>query len=375
MTVAPITPLTPGDPQARISAALDGMLRDTPPTPPTLAARPDPLVAAVRAALESAASSQGGLSQLFADLGQALRRSDLPAAARTAIADLLALRTPLHPALGADDIRRAVQTSGLFMEADLAAAPAGGRAAPPGSPAPPPTDIKAALLAVGHELEQWEPPEADAPRQEHPAVQPGAQPAVDGARAFIAPPPPYRGAPTAAQPPAEPSIAADAPAEALAGRLTAETRAAIARQELHQLASLPEARGAERPQESLGPRWLLEIPFATPQGAAIAQFEIAHDMAGGGAGEQVAPAWRVRFSLDVEPLGPVHAQVVLGADGRAAVTLWAERDACAEQLREQSSLLRLALQDAAFAAHVAVYSGAPHRPPPPAAGVLVDRSS
>lgn len=371
MTLAPITPLTPGDPQARISAALEGMLRDAAPTPPTVAVRPDPLVAAVRAALESAASSQGGLSQLFADLGQALRRSDLPTAARTAIADLLALRTPLHPALGAGDIRRAVQTSGLFLEADLAATPAGGRAAPPGSPAPPPTDIKAALLTVGHELEQWEPPEAGAPRQAHAAVQPAA----DGARPLIAPPPPYRGSPTAAQSPAEPSIAADAPAEALAGRLTVETRAAIARQELHQLASLPEARGAERPEESLGPRWLLEIPFATPQGAAIAQFEIAHDMAGGGAGEQVAPAWRVRFSLDVEPLGPVHAQVVLGVDGRAAVTLWAERDACAEQLREQSSLLRLALQDAAFAADVAVYSGAPHRPPPPAAGVLVDRTS
>ena len=58
------------------------------------------------------------------------------------------------------------------------------------------------------------------------------------------------------------------------------------------------------------PRWNFEIPFATPQGTAMAQFEISRD-----GGEQEVEAakrvWRARFSLDVEPAGPVHALISL----------------------------------------------------------------
>jgi hypothetical protein len=78
-------------------------------------------------------------------------------------------------------------------------------------------------------------------------------------------------------------------------------------------------------------RWYLEGPFATPQGTTIAQFEIARDgRAAPAAGS--APVWRVRFSVDVEPIGPVHAQVAL-IGTRTAVTLWAERATSAARLR------------------------------------------
>jgi len=60
-----------------------------------------------------------------------------------------------------------------------------------------------------------------------------------------------------------------------------DTDAAIARQTLLQVASLPDRVDASggRIDPSM-PRWNFEVPFATPQGTAMAQFEIARD--GGG---------------------------------------------------------------------------------------------
>ena len=55
--------------------------------------------------------------------------------------------------------------------------------------------------------------------------------------------------------------------------------------------------------------------------------------------------WRARFSLDVEPMGPVHALVAL-VGGRASVMLWAERPATASRLNEQSTMLSEALRAA-----------------------------
>ena len=82
----------------------------------------------------------------------------------------------------------------------------------------------------------------------------------------------------------------------------------------------PRRSAARRP----APRWNFEVPFATPHGTAIAQFEIARDGHRRRAKARRA-TWRVRFTLDVEPMGPVHAQIALNGV-RASVSLWAERD-------------------------------------------------
>ena len=125
------------------------------------------------------------------------------------------------------------------------------------------------------------------------------------------PPPPFRGALPSAQPVASPSIAPDAPLATTAHHLLDDTDAAIARQTLLQVASLPDrvdiAQSADR---ITAPRWNFEIPFATPQGTAMAQFEISRD-GGGNEVEAAKRVWRARFSLDVEPAGPVHALVSL----------------------------------------------------------------
>ena len=165
------------------------------------------------------------------------------------------------------------------------------------------------------------------------------------------PPPPFRGGPTQGQAPVDPDL--PAAAGAAARRLLTETEGALARQQLMQVASLPQ------PHDSAGPatRWMFEAPFATPQGTAVAQFEIARDPPPAGAAD-AAPTWRARFSINLEPLGPLHAHVSLSGD-HIGVALWAERAAGLNALRDQQPSLTKALLAARLSPDVAVYPGQP----------------
>jgi hypothetical protein len=186
-------------------------------------------------------------------------------------------------------------------------------------------------------------------------------------------PPPVRGALPAAQPVASPTIAPDAPLETTAHHLLDDTDAAIARQTLLQVASLPDRVDASSPRiDPTAPRWNFEIPFATPHGTAMAQFEISRD---GGAVEAAKRVWRARFSLDVEPAGPVHALVSLTGE-KTSVRMWAERPATAEQLRAGASQLSQALSRAELQpGDIVIRDGAPPQAAPAArAGHFLDRA-
>ena len=154
--------------------------------------------------------------------------------------------------------------------------------------------------------------------------------------------PPLRGAPLSAQPAVTPSITPDASPQEAAERLLSETDGAIARTTLLQAASLPE-QSAQR-TNPLPQRWSFEVPFATPQGTAVAQFEVSRDGHSTRA-DAHPPTWRARFSLDVEPMGAVHALVAL-AGPRTSVTFWAERLTTATQLSDRSAMLGDALRAA-----------------------------
>ncbi len=164
------------------------------------------------------------------------------------------------------------------------------------------------------------------------------------------PPPPFRGALPSAQPAASPSIGPNTSLMASSHQLLGDTDAAIARQTLLQVASLPDRvdiTGAR--VDGVTPRWSFEIPFVTPQGTAVTQFEISRD----GGGSEVAAAkrvWRARFSIDIEPAGPIHALVSLSgrAHFRADVGGTAgDRGAIARRLAQLSQALsRAELQPA-----------------------------
>jgi hypothetical protein len=188
------------------------------------------------------------------------------------------------------------------------------------------------------------------------------------------PPPPFRGALPTAQPIASPSIAPGTPLASAAHHLLGDTDAAIARQTLLQVASLPDRIDLSNTKiDTSTPRWNFEIPFVTPQGTAMAQFEISRD-GGGEAVEAAKRVWRARFSLDVEPAGPVHALVSLVGD-KTSVRMWAERPATAMQLRAGATQLSQALSEAELRpGDIVIRDGMPPQAAPAPAGHFLDRA-
>jgi hypothetical protein len=209
-----------------------------------------------------------------------------------------------------------------------------------------------------------------------PAVTPSRTPTIeDGelARRNL-PPPPVNGALPAAQPVATATLAPHLPLEATLQHLLTDTDGAIARQTLLQVASLPgqpdQSAGRLDPSTS---RWNFEIPFATAHGTAIAQFEISREGTGKAA-ESAKPVWRARFSLDVEPAGPIHAVISLNGE-RTSVRMWAERPMTASQLRAKASELSQALSRADLqVGDIVVRDGAPVQQAAAPAGHFLDRA-
>lgn len=365
---------------------------------------------AVSAAVQTAAARQGSLSSLFANLGAVASSPTMPQTLQQAAMQLLARRPVLGENLTGGDVKTAFRDSGLFFEQALS----GGSA---------PADLKAALVVFRQTVASWldaaptpattspplSPEIGDAemllPMMTGRAAAAGAdltallQNLPKGLREAVAQlldaegraannprvlidsghretasgsvPPPFRGAVPSAQPSLPPSIALDDPPVAAAHRLIADVDAALARQTLLQAASLPDPAGTRA--EMAVPRWNFEIPFATPQGTAIAQFEISRD-GGSGTAEPARRAWQARFSLDVEPTGPVHALVSLSG-ARTSVRMWAERPATAAQLRLNAPQLSHALREAALEpGDIVIGDGAPPRAAPPPAGHFLDRA-
>jgi hypothetical protein len=189
------------------------------------------------------------------------------------------------------------------------------------------------------------------------------------------PAPPFRGAAPSAQGAAAASIDGQTPAHEAARTLRSDADAAIARQTLLQIASLPQQTDSQGPRHDVnGPRWNFEIPFVTSQGTAVAQFEISRD--GGGVEKTSAQkVWRARFSLNVEPAGPVHALVSLSGE-LTSVRIWAERPLTAAQLRADAPQLDHALREAALEpGDIVIGDGAPPQLAKAATGHFLDRAS
>lgn len=246
---------------------------------------------------------------------------------------------------------------GAFVAAPKASAPS----------QPPVRAALSALVQLGLIAEEAmaEAPTSAPPAEPRPLAPRGYGAATAEAARSRVPPPPYAGGPMAGQKPEAPQLPADLTPADLVRRLLKGTNGALARQDLMQIASLPDPHEPDtaeaRPQQ--GGRLNLDLPFMTPQGMAVAQLEISHD-GGGSGGGAVGPAertYKARFSIDVEPLGPVHALVTL-TGARTRVSLWAERAETIARLRAGEEVLGAALREAELAPEVAVHSGAPPSP-------------
>ncbi len=241
-----------------------------------------------------------------------------------------------------------------------------------------PLEIEASAATIGAALNLLQEALQEMPRDiGSTSLSPGAPQTPENDNVTVhtnTPPPPFRGALPSAQPIALPSIASNAPLAASAHQLLDGTDAAIARQTLLQVASLPDRIDTTGSQANPdGPRWSFEIPFATPQGTAVTQFEISRD-GGGVATESAKRVWRARFSLDIEPAGPVHALVSLSGD-KTSVRMWAERPATAVQLRAGAAQLSQALSNAELKpGDIVIRDGTPPQATPAPAGHFLDRA-
>ncbi|WOH62095.1 flagellar hook-length control protein FliK [Bradyrhizobium sp. BWC-3-1] len=209
---------------------------------------------------------------------------------------------------------------------------------------------------------------------------PGSNKAVPDGHIFEAAaratPPPVRGALPSPQFIASPSLVPDTPLAATVHRLLDDTDAALARQTLLQVASLPDRTDASGHKiDPSVPQWNFEIPFATPQGTAMAQFEISRD-GGNESADPARRAWRARFTLNVEPAGPVHALITLNGDKTFVLRMWAERPTTAQQLRAGIGELNQALTRAELKpGDILVRDGTPPQPAPARAGHFLDRAT
>jgi hypothetical protein len=436
-------------------------LVDAAANPPVISAPPVNVLTpaervAVTAATQAAATQQGSLAPLFANLGVVAGSSTLPPALQQAVAQVLAQQTSLNQNLTGSDVKDAFQTSGLFLEASLASGSVSSTSGVPDLKAalivlrqtllsslgatgavegpateatitPPPVAAPASTLApsLSPEIDMVEIllPQARVPVAEDAVESDGngrvvlsAMPLDTESRATTigaalnliqealqemprqtdsaslaaamskdpgnddvtvhttTPPPPFRGALPSAQGVASPSIGPNAPLATSSHQLLSDTDAAIARQILLQVASLPDHATTVGTQiDPATPRWSFEIPFATPQGTAVTQFEISRD-GGGNEIEAAKRVWRARFSLDIEPAGPVHALVSLNGD-KTSVRMWAERPATAAQLREGAAQLSQALSKAELQpGDIVIRDGAPPPAAPAPAGHFLDRA-
>lgn len=329
----------------------------------------------VAAALRARLPSQDGLQPLLADL-RALARTPgaraLPEPVRLALARLEGSIADHHDLLDADVLHDTLRRAGLQLEhglRQLAAAP------PQASTAHLDYDFKAALQRLVQTLQHLPPTRspsapnaADAPRpttdappppmtgipplpEEPPGPAPmariadpppPAKPADPAAPAKAADPPPAAKAADPAPPPLlrlplQPqarlpaTLASDAPA--LAVGMLKHAEAALSRIEIMQL----EAHPSVSPQACM-----LEVPVRDGDGFDVLQVRIEQD--GEAAQAAAEPNWTLGFTLDPPGLGAVQGQIRLRG-AQVNVDLWAQHDAGAAALEEQTSVLSRLLED------------------------------
>lgn len=224
----------------------------------------------------------------------------LPAVIANALQALGTRLPALETLFTAAGLKRALNDSGVFLEANL------GQAAARGEPPAVANDFKAGLLMLVHALHTG-----------------GATPS-----------------PRAPVPPGTAPGPAAAPAEALPPAIATvlkEADAALARVEQQQLANL--SRPADPP-----PALLIEVPLRDGDRHGVLRLQVEPDGSGARTADAEAP-WSVTLDFDLAPLGALHARIGVRGDAVSAA-LWAEQDTTADLVTRHLDELGAALRAA-----------------------------
>lgn len=250
----------------------------------------------VNQALRERLPQQNGYAPLLATMGALSQWSivrQLPPYLRSALALLEhSMSTPQEVSTG-EGLRQAVNRSGIFLEAQLAQAPASDATTAH-------DDMKGALLRLVAILK--------------------GQPLVgESSDAEVDPPLLYRGVLPQGRFPPPPELANSSEATDFLPRLYTDVQAALARLEVAQL------------QAGVA-NWLVEIPIQDADGADVLQLLLKQQHEG----EQT---WTLGFSLDLPSLGPIVGELQLRGL-RLSLRLWAQHRDTVDRLEEQFEDIR-----------------------------------
>lgn len=250
---------------------------------------------------------QNGYAQLLGVLSALARRPiarTLPEPLRTALATLESSIAQPADLETADGVKQAIQRSGTFLESHLA---------DPAHQAPARDDFKAALLALRRTL----------------ADLPASRDAQSPVRPFKDTPPPLAQRALVAQPRAAELAVAEDEVDGLISHLRTDVRAAVARVEIAQIESQPQAG-----------IWMVEIPLAGVRGYDVLQLRIEE---GKPSATEPDGMWTVGFAIDPPTLGAVQGEVQLRTP-RVSVRLWAQYAETAARLDTEFVKLRRVLE-------------------------------
>lgn len=274
-----------------------------------LSGRLDQLVLGQQLAAQQ--SRQASLEGLFKGLQGMASQASLPDELRTSIDKLLGLLPDGKQLSTADGLTKALQQSGVFLEAKLL----GGHAQQL------PQDLKANLLRLINQL-----------LPHLPGLTPQAAAGAGGTLAQALP----TFVRTALGSLGQPSQRQQAMSFPLPSRLLQamdqeadlETllklaAAAVSRLQTHQLASL--AQTQVTPEGNLLTTWQLEVPMRNQQDVVPLQIKLQREESEAQSRkEQKETLWRIELAFDLDPLGPLQVQAQL-LRGSLSSQLWAER--------------------------------------------------
>ena len=343
-------------------AAVATQVKPTPgvPVPAQPALTPEAARAVAGPLLATALARQDSLAPLLANLLVLARGAvamTLPRPLLAAAETILAQAVPAqNGAPKPEALQRAFAASGLFAESRAAAGAMPEKAMP---------DMKAALTVLRDLL-------APAREEPRPAARAAAADTALPAAAGERPAPPRRDALPHPQPLAEPTLGPGEKPATIAATLLEQAEAALDRIKLSQFASLPADRS--HPEQAAQQRWHAEIPLALQSGIAMLPLQVERDASQRETQGASGPLWKIRFALDIEPLGPMHGLVTLR--GReVGVRLWAEREQAASGLRARAADLEAALEAASFVGGAIEISNGRPAAAQPVAGQFLDRMS
>lgn len=271
-----------------------------------------PGTASLLSSLLPAQGSQTALlSALWSLQQQPARLAELPAGIRDAVEQLFRQLPAADQATRPEGLRQAVQASGLFHEAALAAMAAGSAAGPAGN-------LKSALLSLATRLR----------------ALPGTPPTGLPATRHVDTPPPRPGTSPAPQPRVDTPLALLG-REALLETLRSRTDSALARLALHQWSSVDSS-------DTGLPRWLMELPLRSGNGIDLVHLLLEREPDQPEAEEQAT--WRAEFALDLPELGPVRVRIAVSGD-QVRTRFWAENEDTVARIRAELPRLMQSLEN------------------------------